>query len=208
MELGSAIGLGGTTTTNVALRETCCSATELPARLSNGCSHDSELRVCTVADIEQRVDPRPAIHAEDLRQERLTSYAVALALTFGAICVRFWGIRHPHQVVFDEVHFGGFANQYLRREYYFDVHPPLAKMLNALAGWFVGYDGNFAFKSIGDDYIEAGVPYVAMRSFVAIMGAVTVPLVYAIMRESGYPIAISAFSAFLVLFGGLKECSS
>lgn len=145
------------------------------------------------------------IHAEDLRQERLTSYAVALALTFAAVCVRFWGIRHPNQVVFDEVHFGGFANQYLRREYYFDVHPPLAKMLNALAGWFVGYNGSFGFNSIGDDYIEAGVPYVAMRSFVAVMGAVTIPLVYAIMRESGYPIAISAFSAFLVLFGELSS---
>jgi hypothetical protein len=33
------------------------------------------------------------------------------------------------------------------------------------------------------------------------MGAITVPIVYAIMRESGYPILIAAFSASLVLFG-------
>lgn len=118
-----------------------------------------------------------------------------------AFVVRFWGIGQPDQVVFDEVHFGGFASQYLRREYYFDVHPPLAKMLNALAGWVVGYDGSFGFSSIGDSYTESNVPYVGMRSFIAIMGSLTVPLVYAIMRESGYPILISAFSALLILFG-------
>jgi dolichyl-phosphate-mannose-protein mannosyltransferase len=130
----------------------------------------------------------------------MQSWAIALALTVVAFGVRFWRIEHPSEVVFDEVHFGGFASQYIRREYYFDVHPPLAKMLNALAGVVVGYDGQFPFESIGDDYLEPKVPYIGMRSFIAIMGSITVPLVYAIMRESGYPVAIAAFSAFLILF--------
>ena len=39
-----------------------------------------------------------------------------------------------------------------------------------------------------------------MRSFCAVMGAVTVPVVYATMRESGYPIGIALFSAILILF--------
>ncbi len=41
-----------------------------------------------------------------------------------------------------------------------------------------------------------------MRSFCAIMGSLTVPVVFGIMRESGYPVMIAAFSACLVLFGG------
>lgn len=40
-----------------------------------------------------------------------------------------------------------------------------------------------------------------MRSYNAILGSITVPVVYAIMRESGYPILIAAFSACLILFG-------
>lgn len=139
--------------------------------------------------------------ADALRQERVTSWAVAGALTLLAAVTRFRSISYPDQVVFDEVHFGGFASQYLRREYYFDVHPPLAKMLNALAGWVVGFKGDFGFDNIGDNYTEAGVPYVGMRAFVALMGIATVPVVYATMRESGYPIAIAAFTALLIIFG-------
>jgi dolichyl-phosphate-mannose-protein mannosyltransferase len=153
-----------------------------------------------LADVQRR-SPIPRVQSAAIHREHITSYAVALGLTVVAFAVRFWRISHPNQVVFDEVHFGAFAGQYLRREYYFDVHPPLAKMLNALAGWWVGFDGQFGFDQIGDNYLTANVPYVGMRSFCAILGAVTVPLVYAIMRESGYPVAIAAFSASLILFG-------
>lgn len=43
-----------------------------------------------------------------------------------------------------------------------------------------------------------------MRGFCAVMGGITVPIVYAIMRESGYPIAIAAFTACLIAFGERK----
>lgn len=33
------------------------------------------------------------------------------------------------------------------------------------------------------------------------MGSITVPIVFAIMRESGYPVGIALFSAALILFG-------
>jgi dolichyl-phosphate-mannose-protein mannosyltransferase len=50
---------------------------------------------------------------------------------------------------FDEVHFGGFAGQYINGTYYFDVHPPLAKILIALSGQVFGYKGDFDFGTIG-----------------------------------------------------------
>ncbi|XMA10698.1 hypothetical protein WAI453_003489 [Rhynchosporium graminicola] len=121
-------------------------------------------------------------------------------ITILAFITRFWGISHPNEVVFDEVHFGKFASHYLERTYFFDVHPPLGKLLFALMGWFVGYDGHFHFESIGDSYVDNKVPYVAYRAMPAFLGSLTVPVVFDIMWESGYTLPACILSAGLVLF--------
>ncbi|TIB73487.1 hypothetical protein E3Q18_03186 [Wallemia mellicola] len=112
----------------------------------------------------------------------------------------FYRIEHPDEVVFDEVHFGKYAGYYIKREYYFDVHPPFAKMLNGLAGYLSGFNGDFRFSNINDSYTAGGVPYVGMRSLSAILGSFTIPLIYGIMRESGYPETIGILSATIMLF--------
>lgn len=128
-------------------------------------------------------------------------YRLAITLiTIAAFVTRFWGISHPNEVVFDEVHFGKFASYYLERTYFFDVHPPFGKLLFALMGWFVGYDGHFHFENIGDSYIDNKVPYVAFRAMPAFLGALTVPTVFAIMWESGYTLPACVLSACLILF--------
>jgi dolichyl-phosphate-mannose-protein mannosyltransferase len=104
------------------------------------------------------------------------------------------------------VHFGKFASHYIQREYYFDVHPPFAKLLFGLAGWFVGFNGDFKFDNIGDSYTENHVPYVGMRSLSAIFGSLTIPIVYAIMKETGFSTIVAAFSASLILFGACLPC--
>ncbi|KAG5934619.1 hypothetical protein E4U59_006081 [Claviceps monticola] len=120
--------------------------------------------------------------------------------TILAFVTRFWGISHPNEVVFDEVHFGKFASFYLERTYFFDVHPPFAKLLFAFMGWLVGYDGHFHFENIGDSYIDNKVPYVAFRALPAILGALTVSVSYLIMWESGYSVPACILAAGLVLF--------
>lgn len=67
-------------------------------------------------------------------------------------------------------------------------------------GWLVGYDGHFLFENIGDSYIENKVPYVALRAMPATLGALTVPVVFQIMWESGYSLPACVLSAGLVLF--------
>ncbi|KAI4269930.1 MAG: hypothetical protein LQ337_006996 [Flavoplaca oasis] len=142
--------------------------------------------------------------AQESAKSAVTSewdYKLALFLiTTIAFITRFWGINHPNEVVFDEVHFGKFASYYLQRTYFFDVHPPFGKLLFALMGWFVGYDGHFHFDNIGDSYIKNNVPYVAFRALPALLGALTVPTVFLIMWESGYTLPAAIVASGLVLF--------
>lgn len=82
-------------------------------------------------------------------------------------------------------------------------------MLHGLGGYLSGFDGQFDFENIGDKYFDpeqgVDVPYVGMRSMPAVFGSLTVGVVYWIMRESGYPVLVAAFSAGLILFGELER---
>ncbi|KAJ2517873.1 hypothetical protein GGI11_003035 [Coemansia sp. RSA 2049] len=123
-----------------------------------------------------------------------------LAISVVAVVVRCYGLSTPGSVVFDEVHFGKFAGKYINGTYFYDLHPPLAKMMFAVAGKLAGYDGVFDFKSIGLDYHAAGVPYVAMRLMPALLGAVTVPASFVVARACGYAADTAALAALLVCF--------
>lgn len=82
-----------------------------------------------------------------------------------------------------------------------DVHPPLAKLLITLAGWLAGFDGNFDFKEIGKDYLEPGVPYVAMRLLPALLGITVVPTMFLTLKAAGCSTASSVLGAGLIIFG-------
>lgn len=156
---------------------------------------DSEERAATNYN-----HPRNRSAVEQYLEKPKASKIMVAILTTLAFIVRFVKLNHPDQVVFDEVHFGKFAAYYLRREYYFDVHPPFAKLLFALAGWFVGFEGDFNFDDIGDSYTANNVPFWGMRALPALFGSLTVPVVYGIMKECGYSTIVAAFSACIILF--------
>lgn len=141
--------------------------------------------------------------------KKTQSYFLAkLCVTFITAVIRFYDIGFPSQVVFDEVHFGKFASYYLERTFFFDVHPPLGKLMFAFVGWLVGYDGSFKFDSIGDDYISRNVPYVALRSFSAIMGTLTVPLMFGTLENCGFSVAACVFGSLLVALDTAHLCET
>ncbi|CCE64031.1 hypothetical protein TPHA_0G01950 [Tetrapisispora phaffii CBS 4417] len=107
---------------------------------------------------------------------------------------RLYNLEWPNSVVFDEVHFGKFAAKYIKREFFFDVHPPLAKMSFALVGYLAGFNGIFEFNEIGDEY-PFDVPYYTMRLYSALTGVATVMLAYFTLRSSGVRIWIAVLSA-------------
>ncbi|KAI9934457.1 hypothetical protein ASPWEDRAFT_175186 [Aspergillus wentii DTO 134E9] len=148
-------------------------------------------------------DEEPSFVSGEAAPKRKSEWDYRLALTILtvlAFITRFYKISYPDEVVFDEVHFGKFASYYLQRTYFFDVHPPFGKLLFALMGWLIGYDGHFLFDNIGDSYIENKVPYVGLRALPATLGALTIPVVFMIMWESGYSLPACVLAAGLVLF--------
>ncbi|MBF2098936.1 MAG: phospholipid carrier-dependent glycosyltransferase, partial [Gloeomargaritaceae cyanobacterium C42_A2020_066] len=49
-----------------------------------------------------------------------------------SLAVRFWGLNRLDPLVFDEVYYAKFAQDYLTGTPFFDAHPPLGKYLIAL----------------------------------------------------------------------------
>ena len=86
-----------------------------------------------------------------------------------------------------------------------DVHPPLAKLLITLAGWLAGFNGDFDFKDIGKDYLEPGVPYVAMRLLPALMGVMTVPAMFLTLKAAGCRTMTAAMGAGFIIFGTIAS---
>ncbi|KAJ8061805.1 hypothetical protein OCU04_009598 [Sclerotinia nivalis] len=120
-----------------------------------------------------------------------------LIFTIFAFFTRLYKIGLSPIVTWDEAHFGKFGSHYLKREFYFDVHPPLGKMLVGLSGYLAGYNGTFEFKS-GEQYPEE-INYTFMRAFNAFFGAVTIPLAYFTARELNFKRPAVWFVTLMVL---------
>src|SRR4028118_332160 len=49
--------------------------------------------------------------------------------------LRFWGLDRFNTLVFDEVYYAKFANNYLTRMPFFNAHPPLSQYIIAIGIW-------------------------------------------------------------------------
>ncbi|MGH7934355.1 MAG: phospholipid carrier-dependent glycosyltransferase [Candidatus Binataceae bacterium] len=93
-----------------------------------------------------------------------TDTIVLVVLVAVAAALRFWNIGHPHEIVFDEVHFVGQARHYLHAEPFLDPHPPIDKLIIAL-GIMVFGDHSSSWR-VGNAMlgtIMAGVTYLLGR---------------------------------------------
>ncbi|XP_004363561.2 hypothetical protein CAOG_03833 [Capsaspora owczarzaki ATCC 30864] len=158
---------------------------------------------------------------------RHATWTWCILVALAAIWVRLASISTPEAVVFDEVHVGGFVSNYVKGSYFFDVHPPLAKLVFTLCAWYTGYDGTFDFSTIGRHYFEQpkrdvfieGVdsaflpeksqpPFIAMRTVSALAGALISPVAVLTLRLLGRSLPASVAAGLLLLFDNAMHTQS
>uniref|UniRef100_A0A182XAH3 Protein O-mannosyl-transferase 2 n=1 Tax=Anopheles quadriannulatus TaxID=34691 RepID=A0A182XAH3_ANOQN len=122
-------------------------------------------------------------------------FGVILLLTLGT---RFYNVTVPDHVCWDETHFGKMGSWYINRTFFFDVHPPLGKMLIGLSGYLTGYDGTYPFDKPGDKY--NGTHYEGMRIFCTALGAAIVPMSFHTVWDMTGSLTASTFAAAYILF--------
>uniref|UniRef100_A0ACD5GP40 Phospholipid carrier-dependent glycosyltransferase n=1 Tax=Desertifilum tharense IPPAS B-1220 TaxID=1781255 RepID=A0ACD5GP40_9CYAN len=119
-----------------------------------------------------------------------------------SLILRFWGLSRFNQLVFDEVYFAKFANNYLTRTPFFDAHPPLAKYLIAIG---MGINSMFPFgdQSVTNELTGSVRSTFSYRWLNALTGAL-IPLVvsgiaYQLTRRYTY----AFFAALFIALDGL-----
>lgn len=108
-----------------------------------------------------------------------SAIAILLALAF---FTRFLFIGHPGSAVFDEVHFNFFAGFYYSGQYYYDIHPPLGKLLLAAVAYpFGGIEQQDIVRQISVEYTTG--KYLVLRMWPAFIGSLLPLLLFGVARE-------------------------
>lgn len=118
-----------------------------------------------------------------------------MLLVLGVLTHALW-FGHPNSAVFDEVHFGKFISAYFTHEYYFDIHPPLGKLVLAAWGWLWGFKPGFSFANIGEVYPDN--LYMALRFLPMLAGALLPLVIFGVARQLKLSLPAAALAGVLV----------
>jgi len=101
-------------------------------------------------------------------------------------------------VVFDEFHFGKFVNAYLKKESFFDIHPPLGKLI--IAGFVKLFSPSLpcSFQEIGQKC--PALTFYLLRTPVLIAGILLILIFYLFLKELTSSKTIGFIGSFLLIF--------
>jgi len=121
-----------------------------------------------------------------------------LVLLVLAALTHFLFLNYPKEAVFDEVHFGKFVSAYFTHQYYFDIHPPLGKLIIAGFANIFGFRPEFSFANIGEK-INGGSIFI-LRFMPALFGVLLVAIIYQLILAVGLSKKYAFLGGWLVLF--------
>merc|ERR1712106_1072044 len=86
----------------------------------------------------------------------------------------------------------------INRTFFFDVHPPLGKMLIAGMGYTTGYNGTHPFEKPGDPYDDHS--YLGMRVGCTLLGCAIVPFSFLTVWQFTHSLTASSLAAAFLVF--------
>ena len=102
-----------------------------------------------------------------------SNFSAFLFIVITSLFTRLYKIEFPREVLFDEVHFVSFAQDYVAGRHVFDIHPPLCKLWLALIVKLSGFHTNVPYREIATPYTHDG--YIWLRTSQALWGS-TLPI--------------------------------
>ncbi len=123
-------------------------------------------------------------------------WLIIILLSLGLL-TRFAFFGNPSETVFDEVHFGKFISGYYTREYFFDIHPPLGKLMIAGFAKLFDFKPGFTFTDIGNQYPDQ--QYMILRFLPSLAGALLPSIIFLLALEIGLAPLYALTAGMLVL---------
>jgi len=119
-----------------------------------------------------------------------------------SVALRFWGLSRFNTLVFDEVYYAKFANNYLTGTQFFNAHPPFSQYIIAIGMWIGSH------LPIGQDTVNSLTGSLRSTWSYRWLNALTgsfIPLVvgalaYELHRRKSYALIAALFSALDGLF--------
>jgi dolichyl-phosphate-mannose-protein mannosyltransferase len=118
-----------------------------------------------------------------------------LILVLVSACTHFIYFGFPAAVVFDEVYFAAFVGDYSSGSYYFDIHPPLGKLLVHFFGELMGTTYGVDVSAIGNS-LPWGI--VLLRLLPTIAGFLLPLVIYYICRYLNFS-KLTSFTAGMLI---------
>ncbi|XP_019864301.1 PREDICTED: protein O-mannosyl-transferase 2-like isoform X2 [Amphimedon queenslandica] len=137
------------------------------------------------------------IYSPSFNQKDWPFFTCLALVTVLSFATRLYTLNEPQHVAWDETHFGKHASWYIQGKFFFDVHPPLGKLIIATAGVLSGYNGSFEFKEPGQKYEDT--PYYGMRLGCVLFGIFLVPLAFLTVWELVHSLSASVIAATMIL---------
>ncbi|MGB3404884.1 MAG: phospholipid carrier-dependent glycosyltransferase [Microcoleaceae cyanobacterium] len=124
-----------------------------------------------------------------------------IAIFLFSLGLRFWGLGRFNTLVFDEIYYAKFGNNYLTQTPFFNAHPPLAQYLIAIGIW-IGSHLPFGQETV-NDLTGSTLSTFSYRWFNALIGSLIPLMIGAIAYQLTHRRSYCLIATLLMAVEGL-----